>query len=166
MAKSRPEQGRIVLAEVLDPQNRNPKKRHLVIVSRDDQIEAGKPFWCVAITGTLPRKLPSAYVLLPFHRSGHPRTGLTKRCAAVCSWRLEINESQVIAYVGMTGRATGPHLHFEVLVNNQQINPQRINLPTGEKLQGKQLKTFLAFVANVDRQRRELAQNALVASGR
>ena len=100
MAKSRPEQGRIVLAEVLDPQNRNPKKRHLVIVSRDDQIEAGKPFWCVAITGTLPRKLPSAYVLLPFHRSGHPRTGLTKRCAAVCSWRLEINESQVIAYVG------------------------------------------------------------------
>jgi mRNA-degrading endonuclease toxin of MazEF toxin-antitoxin module len=100
LAKSRPEQGRIVLAEVLDPQNRNPKKRHLVIVSRDDQIEAGKPFWCVAITGTLPRKLPSAYVLLPFHRSGHPRTGLTKRCAAVCSWRLEINESQVIAYVG------------------------------------------------------------------
>ena len=100
MAKSKPEQGRIVLAEVLDPQNRNPKKRHLVIVSRDDQIEAGKPFWCVAITGTLPRKLPSAYVLLPFHRSGHPRTGLTKRCAAVCSWRLEINESQVIAYVG------------------------------------------------------------------
>jgi mRNA-degrading endonuclease toxin of MazEF toxin-antitoxin module len=100
VAKSKPEQGRIVLAEVLDPQNRNPKKRHLVIVSRDDQIEAGKPFWCVAITGTLPRKLTSAYVLLPFHRSGHPRTGLTKRCAAVCSWRLEINESQVIAYVG------------------------------------------------------------------
>ncbi len=100
MAKSKPEQGRIVLAEVLDPQNRNPKKRHLVIVSRHDQIEAGKPFWCVAITGTLPRKLTNAYVLLPFHRSGHPRTGLTKRCAAVCSWRLEINESQVIAYVG------------------------------------------------------------------
>jgi mRNA-degrading endonuclease toxin of MazEF toxin-antitoxin module len=100
VAKSKPEQGRIVVAEVLDPQNRNPKKRHLVIVSRDDQIEAGKPFWCVAITGTLPRKLTSAYVLLPFHRSGHPRTGLTKRCAAICSWRLEIDESQVIAYVG------------------------------------------------------------------
>jgi mRNA-degrading endonuclease toxin of MazEF toxin-antitoxin module len=100
VAESKPEQGRIILAEVLDPQNRNPKKRHLVIVSRNDQIEAGKPFWCVAITGTLPRKLTNEFVLLPFQRSGRSLTGLTKRCAAMCSWRLEIDESQVIRYVG------------------------------------------------------------------
>ena len=100
MAKAKPEQGRIIRAEVLDPQNRNPKQRHLVIVSRNDQIESGKPFWCVAITGTLPQKLTDDYVILPFHPGGRAMTGLTKRCAAMCSWRVEIRESQVVRYVG------------------------------------------------------------------
>ena len=95
-----PEQGRIVFAEVLDPQGRNSKIRPLVIVSETEEIEAGELFFCVAITGELPKKLPDDCVLLPYSPKTHPRTGLKKKCAAMCSWLVEIRESHIQRYAG------------------------------------------------------------------
>lgn len=61
-----------------------------------------------------------------------------------------IHQGQVIGYVGSTGLATGPHLHYEVLVHNAQINPLSVKLPTGIKLAGAALKAFEQAKAQTD----------------
>jgi murein DD-endopeptidase MepM/ murein hydrolase activator NlpD len=55
---------------------------------------------------------------------------------------VKVHQGQVIGFVGSTGQSTGPHVHYEILVNSRFVDPMRIKLPRGRVLDGPVLASF------------------------
>jgi hypothetical protein len=84
----------------------------------------------------------------------------------------QVQQGDIIGYVGTTGRSTGPHLHYEVMRGGRQINPMSIDLPTGVALEGLEMAAFKRHVEETDRQfaaslqsSQQVAQSVNAANG-
>jgi murein DD-endopeptidase MepM/ murein hydrolase activator NlpD len=103
------------------------------------------------------------YVRLKHNANYETAYGHASRIARGMHPGVHVKQGQVIAYVGSTGISTGPHLHYEILVNGSQVNPSGVRFRTGQTLAGRELIQFRREVRQVEATLAALPQKTQVA---
>ena len=89
--------------------------------------------WCGGGGNCIKIKHNSTYTTIYAHMKSFAR-GIKKS--------KKVKQGQIIGYVGSTGMSTGPHLHYEVLINGKKVNSQKLKLPSGKVLKDNERKMF------------------------
>ena len=116
-----------------------------IMASGDGIITKAK--WCGGGGNCVKIKHNSVYQTVYAHMSKFGR-GIKKG--------VRVKQGQIIGYVGSTGLSTGPHLHYEVIENGKKINSQKLKLPSGRTLKGKERKNFEVNKIKIDVLKSEL----------
>ncbi len=90
------------------------------------------------------------YVRLRHANGYHTAYSHMTRIATGMEPGVKVRQGQTIGYVGSTGLSSGPHLHFEVLVNSRFVDPMSIQVPREKKLEGKDLAEFQKERARIE----------------
>jgi murein DD-endopeptidase MepM/ murein hydrolase activator NlpD len=102
--------------------------------------------------------------LLINHGNGYETAyGHLSRFASGLHQGARVRQGQVVAYSGNTGMSTGPHLHYEIRINDVQVNPTTVKTATGRKLMDNALRDFLIERLHVDAQLASMPLEARVA---
>ena len=102
-----------------------------IMASGDGVVK--KAGWCGGGGNCVVIKHNSTYTTIYAHMS--------KFAAGIKSGK-RVKQGQTIGFVGSTGKSTGPHLHYEVVVNGKKVNSQKLKLPSGKILKGEERKIF------------------------
>ncbi|MDC3203872.1 M23 family metallopeptidase [Candidatus Pelagibacter sp.] len=102
-----------------------------IMASGDGVVK--KAGWCGGGGNCIKIKHNSTYQTIYAHMSKFARGIKTG---------VRVKQGQTIGYVGSTGKSTGPHLHYEVIVNGKKVNSQKLKLPSGKILKGEERKIF------------------------
>lgn len=102
-----------------------------VMASGDGKIVRAR--WCGSGGNCVKVKHNSTYSTIYAHLS---------KFASGIKEGIRVKQGRIIGYVGSTGMSTGPHLHYEVVENGKKINSQKLKLPSGKTLTGKNRELF------------------------